>query len=281
MIMSIQATPSPFRSDSRANRLESWTTINDSSAGHFLSLRTADAVVAQLLKLVPDYSPRQLPPNPLVTWTHVFWSPSALRPDVAELLAVLGTTLTLSCPVTLDFVLALDWYKQPVDGVSATSWPNTEIGELVHLGKYRHKTDGDRQAKVGLLLMQKVSAVIQGHPLLLRKADIVLDVPGHDIERVFFGSRMAATVARDFEIPRIRVKARNKFRAEVKSLDLSQRAEVLAGQFSIADDLQGQTVLIVDDVFHSGSSMGEAARAARDAGANRVFGICAVRTRRR
>ncbi|MBV9031324.1 MAG: hypothetical protein JO364_13690 [Pseudonocardiales bacterium] len=275
--MSVHVTPPPFRSDSRANRLESWTTTHDSSAGHSLSLRTADAVVAQLLELAPDYSLRQLPPN---IWTHVLWSPGALRPDVAELLAVLGTTLTLSCPVTLDFVLALDWYKQPVEGVSATSWPNTEIGELVHLGKYRYKAEGDRQTKVGLLLMRKMSAVIRGHPLL-RKADIVLDVPGHDIERVSFGSRMAATVARDFEIPRIRVNARDKFRAEAKSMDPSERARVLAGQFGIADDLQGQTVLIVDDVFHSGAGMGETARAARDAGANRVLGICAVRTRRR
>lgn len=278
--MSIQATPPPFRSDSRANRLESWMTANDSGARHFLSLRTADAVAAQLLKLAPDYSPRQLPLDPLVTWTHVFSSPGALRPDVAELLAVLGTTLTLSCPAALDFVLALDWYKQPVDGVSATSWPNTETGELVHLGKHRYETNGDRQTEVGRLLMRKVSAVIQGHPLL-RKADVVLDVPGHDTERVSFGSRMAATVARDFEIPKIRVKTRDKFRAEAKSLDPSQRAAVLAGQFSIANDLQGQTALIVDDVFHSGASMGEAARAARAAGANRVFGICAVRNRRR
>lgn len=278
--MSIQATPPPFRSDSRANRLESWRTTNDGGTGHFLWLRTADAIVAQLLRLTPGYSPHQLPSKPLLTWTHVFWSPGVLRSDVAELLAVLSTTLTLSCPVTLDFVLALDWYKQPVDGVAATSWPNTEAGELVYLGKYRYKTDGDRQADVGRLLMQKMSAVIRGHPLL-RRADVVLDVPGHDTERVSFGSRMAATVARDFEMPKIRVKARDKFRAEAKSLDLSQRMEVLAGQFSVANDLQGKTALIVDDVFHSGASMSEAARAARDAGANRVLGICAVRTRRR
>jgi predicted amidophosphoribosyltransferase len=128
--------------------------------------------------------------------------------------------------------------------------------------------------------MKKMSAVIQGHPLL-RKADVVLDVPGHDTERVSFGSRMAATVARDFGTPKIRVKARDKFRAEVKSVDPSQRAEVLAGQFSVTNALQGHTALIVDDVFHSGASMGEAARAARAAGANRVLGICAVRTRRR
>jgi hypothetical protein len=278
--MSIQAAPPPFRSDSRANRVESWTTTHDRGAGHLLWLRTANAVVAQLLTLAPDYSARPLPSDSLSTWTHVFRSTGALRRDVTELLAVLGTTLTLSCPATLDFVLALDWYKEPVDGVPATSWPNTETGELVHLGKYRYRADGDRQTEVGRLLMQKVSAVIQGHPLL-RNSDVVLDVPGHDTERVSFGSRMAATVARDFKLPKIRVKARDKFRAEAKSLDPSQRMKVLTGQFSIANDLQGQTGLIVDDVFHSGASMGETARAARAAGASQVFGICAVRTRRR
>lgn len=278
--MSIQATPPPFRSDSRANRLESWTTTDDSSAGHFLWLRTADAVVAQLLTLAPGYSPRQLPPNFPETWTHAFWSLGALRSDVAELLVVLGATLTLSCPATLDFALALDWYKQPVDGIPSTDWKNTETGELVYLGKYRYKADGGRQTEVGRRLMWKVSDVIRGHPLL-RKADFILDVPGHDTERVSFGSRMADTVGYDFEIPRVRVKARDKFRAETKSLDPSQRAEVLAGQFSIAHDLRGRTALIVDDVFHSGANMGETARAARDAGANRVLGICAVRNLRR
>lgn len=92
---------------------------------------------------------------------------------------------------------------------------------------------------------------------------------------------MAATVARDFEMKKVRVKARDKFRAEAKSLDPSQRAEMLAGQFSISNDLGWKTVLIVDDVFHSGASMGEAARAARQAGAKHVLGICAARTRRR
>lgn len=188
--------------------------------------------------------------------------------------------LTFRCPTTLDIALALDWYKEPVDGVPSSSWPNTEIGELIYRGKYRYKTDGDRQTEVGRLLMQKMSAVIREHPVL-RKADVVLDVPGHDTQRVSFGSRMAATVARDFQMPKIRVKSRDKFRAEAKSLDLPERAKVLTGQFSITNNLENQTALIVDDVFHSGASMGETARAARDAGARSVLGICAVRTRRR
>ena len=276
--MTTQDVPHHFRSDSRANRLEAWTTT-ESSAGHYLWLRTADEIVAQLLQLAPEYSMCHLPPD-AHTWTHVFWSPDVLRPDLVEMLGVLRTVLTLSCPATLDTVLALDWYKQPVEGVFPTDWPNTDVGELVHLGKYRYKTDGDRQTEIGRLLMPRVSAVIKEHPLL-RKADAVLDVPGHDSERVSFGSRMAATVARDFEMKKLRVKARDKFRTEAKNLDPLQRAEMLAGQFSISDDLGGKTVVIVDDVFHSGASMGETARAARHAGAKQVLGICAARTLRR
>lgn len=278
--MSIPVAPPPFRSDRRANRLERWTTTRDSKPGHFLWLRAADTVVAQLRTLAPDYSPRQLPPDLRAIWTHLFWSPSTPRLDVAELIAVLSITLTLPCPPALDLVLALDWYKEPVDGVPATSWPNTKTGELVSRGKYLYKTDGGRQRQVGLRLVRAMSVVIQGHPLL-RKADIVLDVPGHDAERVSFGSRMAATVARDVTVPKIRVNARDKFRAEAKNVDPAQRARILAGQFSIAHDLHGHTALIVDDVFQSGVSMGETARAARAAGANRVFGICAVRTLRK
>lgn len=58
-------------------------------------------------------------------------------------------------------------------------------------------------------------------PTRRRNRRVGLDVPGHDTERVSFGSRMAATVARDFGMPKIRVKARDKFRAEAKSSDLS------------------------------------------------------------
>jgi predicted amidophosphoribosyltransferase len=64
-------------------------------------------------------------------------------------------------------------------------------------------------------------------------------------------------------------------------VDPLHRANILAGQFSIARDLHGRTALIVDDVFQSGASMAETARAARAAGANRVLGICAVRTLRK
>jgi predicted amidophosphoribosyltransferase len=108
----------------------------------------------------------------------------------------------------------------------------------------------------------------------------VLNVPGHDRTRLSFGSRLAATVARDRGLRFVRVESRSEFRAEAKSASSAQRAAMLPDQFIVSQDLREESVLIVDDVFKSGASMTEVARAARAEGAADVQGICAVRTMR-
>ena len=71
------------------------------------------------------------------------------------------------------------------------------------------------------------------------------------------------------------------FRPEAKDLPPAERARFLVNQFYVEHSLDGQTALIVDDVFRSGDRMNEAARAAVYAGAAYVHGIAAVRTMRR
>jgi hypothetical protein len=58
------------------------------------------------------------------------------------------------------------------------------------------------------------------------------------------------------------------------------RRASIKNQFLVQDDLHSHCVLIVDDVYRSGTSMSEAGRAAMVAGASRAFGIAAARTRR-
>jgi hypothetical protein len=55
------------------------------------------------------------------------------------LLELLGEVVSLPSLPPLKFAIALDWYKIPVDGVDSRDWPNTEVGELVHQGKYVYK----------------------------------------------------------------------------------------------------------------------------------------------
>lgn len=80
------------------------------------------------------------------------------------------------------------------------------------------------------------------------------------------------------DIPLVRCTSRQEFRAPVRSLEFSARAGALSGQFRCPDDVSGQRILIVDDVYASGATAEETARALRAAGADEVASIAAIRT---
>lgn len=270
----------PFYTDPRGNRLEAWTTTTV-GGGHVLWLRGPNEVVPQVTRLAPEY--RLLPSNVTAgpTWTHALQSPSPTLPEsVGALLNLLTEVLCLPSPPKVDFALALDWYKKPEEGVSAYDWDNTATAQLVSSGKYTYRNDDSRQSRIGLQLVELICTTIERHRLLTQ-VTMILDVPGHDSARVSFGSRMAATIARNRGIPMVKVATKSAFRAEAKNLEESRRLDLLRDQFTVPQSLDGQRVLIADDVFRSGTSMGAVASAARNAGAGRVYGICAVRTMRR
>lgn len=65
----------------------------------------------------------------------------------------------------------------------------------------------------------------------------------------------------------------------LKGMSLSQRRNAVAGAFQVAggSDLAGKTVVLIDDVFTSGSTAEACAKALRKAGAARVELICWAR----
>lgn len=269
----------PFRRDARGNKLELWTVVND-QGNHYLWLRGPDEVAGQVLAAEPGYRQWQVANADSGQWTHMFGARGDLRADIQQLLETLQQVISLPTPPSLHTALALDWYKRPVEDTDPFQWPNTEVGDLVNEGKYRSRWNPQRQNEVGRKLVGQMCNVIEKH-VLLRGVDVILNVPGHDSTRVSFGSRMAATVATHFGLPIGRVRARDQFRPEAKDLPPADRARLLLNQFYIERPLSGQTALIVDDVFRSGDSMNETARAALHASAACVHGIAAVRTMRR
>ncbi|MGC7880096.1 ComF family protein, partial [Desulforudis sp. 1190] len=60
-------------------------------------------------------------------------------------------------------------------------------------------------------------------------------------------------------------------------LSRAQRRRNMAGAFAVASGsesfVRGRTVVVVDDVFTTGSTMASAARALKRAGAGRVLGL--------
>jgi hypothetical protein len=278
--MSESVSNTSFHYDPRGNRLERWE-VASLGTGHVLRLRGPFEVVAQIQAVAPEYQNSTCPARPASEWTHELFSRDrTMRREVRQLLELLGQVVCLPSLPPIRFAIALDWYKIPVDGVDSREWPNTEIGELVHRGKYVYKTNEEQKRQIGRNLAGRICNAMSRHAVL-NSTEVILNVPGHDRKVVSFGPRLAATVAKYRKMPNLRVTARSEFRPEAKSLSRLERAVFLGDEFTVPPEISGRSALIVDDVFRSGVSMAAVAKAAYEAGARDVFGICPTRTRRR
>ena len=276
--MSPETPPAPPRRDGRGNQLVAWRP-QPTGSGHRLWLRTTGDVADQIRHAVRDYRPLDLPAGYQGAWTHVLHSRGPLRAEVESLLDLLTRAITLPSPRGMATTLALDWYKVADDETDSRSWSNTIAGDWVSRGKYWYRSSPEQQRDVGRRAAQALVEAVRAHPTL-NAATVVAHVPGHDALQVSFGSRLARTVARDTGKPFVRVSCTSPFRPESKNVTDAQHAAALHGIFHIQQSLHGAYVLVVDDVFRSGRSMAEVARACRAAGAATVSGLCVARTRR-
>lgn len=149
----------------------------------------------------------------------------------------------------------------------------SEVGELV----YRLKYQGDQSAVPPLARV--VAEFISSKDLPI---DVVVPLPPSKQRSVQPVRSIAASVAKRLDIA-YDSRALRKVResAELKSMtELKDRRAALAGAFiASAEALKGKSVLLLDDLYRSGASMEEAARAIRKSGAKAVYALALTRTR--
>src|SRR6185437_12730278 len=149
----------------------------------------------------------------------------------------------------------------------------SEIGELLYQLKYQSDSSPVEH-------LSQVAADFISRKRL--PVDIVVPLPPSKQRRVQPVALIAESVARRLDIA-YDSKALRKVREtpELKSMtELNDRKAALAGAFSaVGERLEGKSVLLLDDLYRSGASMEEAARAIRASGAKSVYALALTRTR--
>ena len=177
----------------------------------------------------------------------------------------------------------------PYAAASAYGSYDTQLRDLIHLLKY------DKVLPAAAVLGEKLAQAIkrmqdqmteqtlfEGPPLLL------VPVPLHSSkfrERGFNQAELIAraalkhAVGKRFELSTHLLKRRRVTESQI-GLTQNQRKQNLRGAFAVTepDKLQGCEVLLVDDVFTTGTTASECARVLRRAGATKVWVATVART---
>lgn len=121
------------------------------------------------------------------------------------------------------------------------------------------------------LVLRAFSSAIE-HLAQRTDVDVVLSAPPHQWQTSdrFLPYRRIATRELGASDD-IQVHSPRPVSAGYKGLNHAKRRGTRKGRFAISDDLKGQTVLLVDDVVTSGSTLGSLKDAAEQAGAGRVI----------
>lgn len=257
-----------FFEDSRADRVEAHlVTERDGGPTNWLYL-LGPSTAANQIELCAGAECVRTPMTETrrADYNYRFEFRDGLPPEIRDLVLLLKKVLSLKTRRYVDVGLALDWYTVPEDGVDSSEWKRSRMGQMQYLSKWKSRRSAVEEITDELL------DTISRHPLL-REAPTIVTVPGHAGDGKSFGERLARYVA----------KRAGKFVVNTSSRGPHAESKTGSpheyGDFGIAEELHGD-VLIVDDVYRSGMSMSVAAEAARQAGAERVFGLVVARTLR-
>ncbi len=170
--------------------------------------------------------------------------------------------------------------------VKATAYGSYDSGlrELIHLLKYNQV-----RPAANVLGRMLAEAIEDLQPLLAGSEVLVVPVPLHTRklrQRGFNQSELIARAALKLKpaVPGFQLNAAVlERRRETKSqigLSRHQRRENIRGAFVVAkpDEVAGREILVVDDVFTTGTTVSECARVLRRAGASKVYVATVART---
>lgn len=152
----------------------------------------------------------------------------------------------------------------------------SELGELVYQLKYHNHSESATQ------IAQIMATFLREKPLALSRMDVIIAVPASTQRRVqpvnLIASKLASLLRKPYSANAVR---KTKKTPTLKNItDLEERRELLDSAFEgDKAQIKGKGVLIVDDLYRSGSTANAVTLAIIASGALRVYFLAATRTR--
>ncbi len=152
----------------------------------------------------------------------------------------------------------------------------SELGELVYQLKYRN------QSQAADKIAATMADFLSNKPKAMSRIDLVVPVPASTARPVqpvsIIASKLADTIRTPFSKNAIQ---KTKETPKLKNIsDLEKRREALDDAFEgDRAQLNGKGILLVDDLYRSGSTANAVTLALIAAGASRVYFLAATRTR--
>ena len=159
-------------------------------------------------------------------------------------------------------------------------WFRTRIGELVYKGKDYVGRYAVRDVEAATAIHDRVVEFIDRHPGYSR-SDALVAAPSSAPEKKYTLPRAVAEAVsksagkRLLDADRIRsIPAQKEYDAEAAGVS---RADLQRGSVALPRDVEGRAVIVLDDLYETGSTMVEVARACRAGGAASVLGLAFVK----
>ncbi len=192
--------------------------------------------------------------------------------QLEALLTFLKETLLVTKPVALtsfgDNEL-VELYALGRNHIEPGSNDYTEVGADFYRAKYQ------RNEGASTALVRKMATAIHAHPTLAR-IDWIASVPPNPGKDFHLPDRIVTALPHEgISTPRLVMSKAST--PQIKELPLQQKSEALVNAFQVPSRVAGKSVLIIDDICQSGSTLFALAHALRGAGAASVFGLVAVK----
>ena len=168
------------------------------------------------------------------------------------------TALDTGCEISV----CLGFHQDVQNDLPSNEWARTEVGELVRKAKY------DRNEAAVSECCRRVVGYVARHPVLCRLTGVAA-MPGSSR----LPARMARAIQDEFDVPLVGLQ-RIKQVKQAKNMELSDNPDANQRDSMLATPPSDPSlIVVVDDLMGQGSTVREASRALRAAGALQVCSV--------